>query len=470
MTHSRRQALLQGLFGAGLVGLRSLATGLPLSFFLDPRRALADAGAGVDAAANPYRPQYLIFSTSSSGDPVNANAPGTYNVPGVATANQPYHPSAQPGDPSFAPVSLTLGSTTTHAAAPWASLQPYGPCFFHHGTYTVVHPDEHSVLALDGQTKSGDMLVSLLASQLAPVLGTIQPQPVSVGAGGASETIRYQGAPQANLTPSSLRAILTAPGGPLEQLQSMRDSDLDALNAWARGNGNTAQKAFIDRYALSQSEARKISQTLLSNLAGIKGSSVADQLTAAIALIQMNVTPVVAIHVPFGGDNHSDPGFKNETQQTNSGIASIVSLQQQLAAGTLPDGTPLSDVVSFAMLNVFGRNLIPPAGPEGRGHLGDHHCSVLLGPGFKASVIGGVEPHTSDFRAQAIKVSNGTGVTQGDASAPSGSVAFSDTLAAMAMTLGRGLGVSPTFMSSSISTATPAGTAQPIAAALTKGA
>src|SRR6185369_4498973 len=45
MTFTRRQTLLSALFGAGYVGLRALATGLPASFLLNPRRALAAAPA-----------------------------------------------------------------------------------------------------------------------------------------------------------------------------------------------------------------------------------------------------------------------------------------------------------------------------------------------------------------------------------------------------------------------------------------
>jgi hypothetical protein len=458
MNPTRRQMMLETLFGSGLIGLRALATGLPISFLLNPRKALADAG----PSGNPNTPQYLIFSTSGNGDPVNTNAPGTYNVAG---STQPVHPTGT----GFAAVSTTLGGKSYTTATPWASLQQYNPCFFHHGTYTVVHPDEHSVLGLQGATKTNDMLVSILASQLAPALGTIQVQPLSIGGGGAAETLSYQGAPQANLTPSSLRTMLIAPGGALEQLQKIRDTDLNALNAWAKTEGNSAQKSFIDQYAQSQVQARQISQTLLNNLTNITSNSVANQIAAAIALIQMNVTPVIAIHIPFGGDNHVDPGLAGEMAQTISGVASIVSLQQQLATTYMPDGvTLLSTKVSFAMLNVFGRNLLPP-NLNGRGHLGNHHCSVLMGPAFKSSVIGGVEPFGSDFRAQAIEVSTGGGVHQGDASTPN-TVAFSDTLASMAMTLGQGLGVDSSFMSTNITSAVPNGTSQPIGAALVKGA
>ncbi|HWZ93522.1 MAG TPA: hypothetical protein VNW92_31900, partial [Polyangiaceae bacterium] len=69
MNLKRRDALLSMLFGAGLVGLRSLATGVPAAILMNPRKALA---AGTDAGAAPAisNPQFLIFSTSGAGDPV----------------------------------------------------------------------------------------------------------------------------------------------------------------------------------------------------------------------------------------------------------------------------------------------------------------------------------------------------------------------------------------------------------------
>ncbi len=41
MRPDRRDAILKLLFGAGGIGLRALATGVPASILLDPRRALA---------------------------------------------------------------------------------------------------------------------------------------------------------------------------------------------------------------------------------------------------------------------------------------------------------------------------------------------------------------------------------------------------------------------------------------------
>ena len=64
----------------------------------------------------------------------------------------------------------------------------------------------------------------------------------------------------------------------------------------------------------SEPQARNISQSLLGSLATIKDNTIDSQIMAAITLIQMKVSPVVAIHIPFGGDNHHDTGLAAETR------------------------------------------------------------------------------------------------------------------------------------------------------------
>ena len=155
-------------------------------------------------------------------------------------------------------------------------------------------------------SKTTTCLVSMLASQLGPALNTVQVQPVCVGAQGGSEVIAYQGRVQPILTPSSLASVLTLPNGPLSNLQKLRDQTVDSLNAYYRSQGVPAQQNFIDKYVASQTQLRDVSDTLLSQLAAIKDNSAASQILAAIALFKMNVTPVVSIHIPMGGDNHGD--------------------------------------------------------------------------------------------------------------------------------------------------------------------
>src|SRR5687768_1856562 len=105
MTIPRRKVLMTTLFGAGYVGLRALATGLPPAVFLRGGRAFAEAPATCFDAA---KAQFIIFNTSGQGDPLNANAPGTYADSAII----------HPGDPEMAPTPLQLGGRTVTAARP----------------------------------------------------------------------------------------------------------------------------------------------------------------------------------------------------------------------------------------------------------------------------------------------------------------------------------------------------------------
>jgi hypothetical protein len=313
-------------------------------------------------------------------------------------------------------------------------------CFFHHGTYTVVHPDLAKVMTLQGFVSQHEMMVSLLAAQLAGCLGTVQAEPVALGPRSSSEGLTVGGRPQPILSPSALASLLSSPSGPLGQMQKIRDADLDRLNDWYRQNGNSAQRAFIDRYALSQQQARNVSESLLSSLAAIKDNNPDSQVAAALILFRMNVSPVVSIHIPFGGDNHVDTALATESKQTVAGAATIGNLWTQLnAAG-------MQDRVTFAMMNVFGRTLSAAKGSgNGRNHHGDHHVTVMIGKPFKGSVVGGVEPANGDYRATSIDSASGSAVAGG-----SGNVPFSETLSAMGKTLGVGCGVSGSLLDLSI--------------------
>jgi hypothetical protein len=431
---SRRELIMRTLFGAGWVGLRALATGLPISFLLDPRKALATNPAGPPAAcaSNPAA-QYLILATSGQGDPINANCPGSY-VTGIG------HPT----DPSMAATSLKLGTTQTTAAAPWAALPQAmlnQTSFFHHATYTLIHPDEPQVMSLMGNTSNNEMLVSLIAKNLASCLGTVQQQPVALG----PESVTFGGQPLPNLPPTSLAKMLAAETGPLAQLVTMRDNDLDSIHALLKAEGNSAQQAFIDNYATSRDQVRTLSQSLIGQLGTIPDNTPPSQLQAALTLIQMNVAPVMVVHLDFGGDNHSDSKLATETSQTVSTLASLGAFWTQLQ--TLGIGNQ----VSMAMLNVFGRTLASSTSADGRGHNENHHVMVMIGTPFAGSVIGGVELASnqnlgSDYAAMTIDSASGAGVPSGG-----GNIPFSSTFQSAAMTLGTGLGVSNSYLTSNIS-------------------
>jgi len=406
------------LFGTGMVGLRALATGLPASFLLDPRRALADLPAS--GCPDSSKAQFIIFNTSGQGDPINANVPGTYEDPNVVHS----------ADPSMAPTQLTIRGKTLTAAAPWAALPQNvldRTCFWHLMTNTPVHPKEPDVLKLMGSTAAGEMLPSLLAKQLAPCLGTIQSQPLCLGATTPAESLSFAGSALPIIPALALKSTLTSAAGPLTDLQPLRDETLSSLYDLYKNEATPAQRAYIDSLVTSQREVRNLDQKLLDSLSSITDNSPASQMLAAVTLIQMKVTPVVSVHIPFGGDNHRDLGLADESSQTVAGVQTIAALMQLL------DSAGLSDRVLFASLNVFGRTL-GPGNADGRQHNEGHQVSITIGKAIRGGVVGGLAPVAKDYGATAIDSKTGLSSATGD-------VLAVDTLASYGQTLLAAVGV-----------------------------
>jgi len=424
---NRRQALLSTLFGTGYVGLRALATGLPAAFLLNPRRALAANPAPACGAA--AKAQYFVFNTLGSGDPINANVPGLYDDPKITHS----------ADPSMAPTPLKLRGQTFTAAAPWAQLpQPVldRTTFWHLMTNTPVHPKEPDVLKLMGGTYGGEMLPSLLAKAMAPCLRTIQTQPLTLGATSPAEGLSYNGAALPIIPALALKATLTNPAGPLSDLQGLRDKTLGQLYDLYKNGATPAQRTYIDSLVSSQTQVRNINQSLLDALTSIKDNSADSQMLAAVTLIQMKVTPVISVHIPFGGDNHRDIGLAAETAQTVSGVATIASLMAQLTKAGL------ADQVTFATLNVFGRTL-GPSNTDGRQHNENHQVSIAIGKPFAGGVIGAVGPVAKDYGALPLDSQTGKGTAGGDVSAL-------ETLPSFGRTLLSAVGVDKTTLDAEI--------------------
>lgn len=440
MTYSRRDVISHALLGSGMLALRALASGIPAAILANPRLALAADG---DAAAAFENAQFLILNTSQAGDPLNCNAPGTYLDPKIA----------HPADPRMAKASITVAGTKWDAATPWTTLQnlPKAPnlfdrtAFIHHNTGTEQHLEEPNVLGLMGTVAEQNMAVSAFAAQLAPVLGTIQPQPVTIGTVDSSEAISYFGRPQPLLNPMSLAQVLGKPTGVLGTLQAKRDQDLNRLNAFFKANGSQGQRNFIDQYATSQTQARQISSSLLARLASIKDNGPDSQMQAAIVLVQMKIAPVVTVHIPFGGDNHFDGKLEQESDQTVTGMATIANLMNGLG------DAQLLDKVTFASLNVFGRTLTMQG--AGRSHNRNHHLTLMVGKNVKGGVIGGVTPVNNDYGALPINSMTGKGEAGGD-------IAVLDSLPSVGKTLGAALGIPNEQVDKTIiyaSTGAPAG-------------
>jgi hypothetical protein len=415
MTYGRRALLKNTLFGAGGLGLRALATGLPVSFLVRPLAARADDYLCPDKD----RAQYLILSASSAGDPLNCNVPGTYDFPDIAHA----------ADPRMAPTPISLGGKTVTGAQLWSTLPAAvldRTVFFHHATFTNNHANLPKTLKLMGQTARQEMLPSIFAKYMAPCFGTVQVDPISAGAG---DVLSIDGRSLPNVAPTGLRDLLASPRTPLTRLQPLRDAALDEIHAVLKERGTTAHRLYLDRLARSRQQVRTLGGDLVDMLATIRNNGADGQIAAAVALIKMNVSPVITIKIPFGGDNHTDAGLvRSEVPQHESGIKSIATLMELLRVAGLQDR------VTFAAYNVFGRTL-KKNGTTGRDHWASHHATVMIGKGLRAGVVGGLEPKAGDYQATGIDAQTGA------ARPGAGDIPFTETLAAMGKTLGAAVGL-----------------------------
>jgi len=421
MMKNRKQMNRRGfLWGsgsaAGALALQSLATGIPAKILLDPLSA---------SASDLRKGKILILSSSRHGDPINANVPGTYGF------NDVYHST----DPAMAETALSLSGTQTTAAKPWADLSQGildQTAFFHHATHSPVHGEMARVQRMMDETEKNDMLISLLARELAPVLGTVQSTPLSLGASGA-ELLSSAGRRLANVDPLSVRQALGGVAGPLngKTITKLRDKHIDRVYGLYRERGTPDQINLLDAWARSRDEVRAISGALLDELETVQDNGQKAQATTAAVLAAMNIAPVITIHLDFGRDNHSDKDFAVETASHVSAMKVLKGLLKDL--NKFKDDGDLKNDVLVGSLNVFGRTL-KKKGTSGRDHNSGHHCMVLMGEGIKGGIVGGIQPQGNDYIAQSIDSVTGRG---GD-----GDIPYSETLASAGKTLGYAMGIS----------------------------
>jgi hypothetical protein len=295
-------------------------------------------------------------------------------------------------------------------------------------------------MRLLGKTSGGEMWPSLYAKHLWKCLGTVQAEPIAVGSTGALEFISYSGRTLPTITPTQLKQLLTeSKTNPLAKLRSLRDSTLDQLNGIFKEGGTPEQSRFLDAMANSQKQVRQLAESLASTLGAIQDDKVSGQALAAAALIAAKVTPVVTLHIPFGGDNHTDDDLYDEwfdhTDHDGSkrGVPGIQAVMDALAA------LQLQDTTTFATMNVFGRDLSGTAkvdGRAGRDHFGNHAVMVMIGKNVRPGVSGGCTAISADvYGASDIDSSSGASLPSG------GDIARADTHVAAAKTLGVALGI-----------------------------
>jgi len=405
---TRREIIRNTIFGAGAFGLRSLATGLPISMLARTPSAWAqDGGAS--------RMKRFILIASQAGDPINANCPGSY-VDGIA------HPTGE----DFLPTDIRLGDRTFTGARAWTTVPQRfldRTCFIHHGTYTNAHGNHSKVMALMGAVNRGEMMISAFAKRLRPAFESVQTEPVNVGA----PLLSFEGRRLAELKPRSVKAALLSNDDDLARLRDLRDRELDRIYATLKESSTPQQRRLLDRFAQTRSEARNISEDLLDRLDGIAGDGPGDQVTAAAVLTAMNVSPALALRIRFGGDNHTDGNLEDEVAETLAGVQHVAQLHLQL------EELGLSDQVIIANLNVFGRTL-SKKGTRGRDHNAHHHVMMLSGPGVRPGVIGGIVPKGNDWTSTPIDSVTGVGTEDGD-------IPYEQSLESTAKTVGALLGI-----------------------------
>lgn len=417
----RRDLLKSALAGSGLWALRAAAVGLPLSFVRSPLAYAADACSPA-MLTDPAAPDFLIMSLGPSGDPLNANCPGSY-VAGVI--NNP--------NPEMAPTSFNLGGRPTRAALPWSTLPPAmaaRTAFVHNRTGAIGHNQFQAVTKLFGAVKNEDgrgeeTLPSAIATETAAALGTIQAEPVSL----STAPLTLRGVPVQQMKPTGLLALFQPKTTTLTNLAGLRNQTVDALSAQLKATGTKAQRRFLDRYVAGRSQARALGDclgALLDELpaAAAEADGAAGQVLTAIALFKLNVTPAVSITIPYGGDNHTDPDFTNEMSQTIAGVEALKSMWNKMVE------YGIADRVTYASLNCFGRTLL--RANDGRTHNQEHHVMTIIGRRVRGGVYGGLARVGNDFGATAMSSDGGATLD----------IPADETLQAAAKTLAAAVGVS----------------------------
>ncbi len=422
MKLSRREALVASSLSFGSLSLRALITGLPVPLLL---------GKSDKTLAQTNSAKFVILSHARNGDPIGANAPGTYpddlnnDAQGLSGIE---HPEVE----GFAnPSTISLGGKNYQAAQPWSTLPQTlldSSAFWHHSTRTNSHADFQIVMTLQGALRGpggndSDQFASFLAQENAEALGTVAKELMRIG----GSEIKSNGINAPLLKPLALKDIFAKKVNHFDEMLALRDHFLDREYKKIKTLGTPAQRALFDRYAQSRTEAKKMSDTLGQEISDINGNNAINQAKTAVALIKLKVAPVTTLLMPFGADNHGDADLTNEVTQTRQSMAAISTLWESLQS------QELADKVVFASFNVFGRTLLRNS-TGGRDHNGDHHTMYVFGAGVKPGMIGGIKRRGKDFACMPINSKNG-GTNNAD-------IQPNDSLASVGKTLAKLAGIS----------------------------
>ena len=189
----------------------------------------------------------------------------------------------------------------------------------------------------------------------------------------------------------------------------------------------------------SRDEARQLGAALQALLADVTGDTVNDDVIASVAIVASRTAPVSILGIPFGGDNHFDTGLADEIEQTTTAVSQINNMWSRLSA------LGVADQVTYAQMNVFGRNLILNNN-GGRNHNPQHSVMLMFGPKVKAGVTGDVRPTSDVHGGEATGINSTTGRPGG------ADISREDTLASATKTLMKACGLADGDINSRVTT------------------
>lgn len=395
--------------GLSSLWLRSLTTGLPISWLLQPIQAAKAQSQSINQQVR--KPTFLIYSTSEGACPINNNAPHSYDYPNFK------HSSSS----LMNPTTWLIGNQQHTAGYIWTTLDPeiVGQlALIHHQTHIELHSLKGGQ-TLNSQIKAGETLPGLIANQMHGALQTTNTTMLSTGS-----NINFQNnalVPQ--LTPIGLKSALARVPGQLGKTQTLRDATVDKINTILKPNVTASEKRLLDSFILSRQESRQLSDAIINTLDQIQSDDTAGEIAMLCAVFLMRLTPAVGISLGFGGDNHwDDEKLSTEVNSHQQSIDTINLLYKQLKAYNL------HTQVTFALLNAFGRTFEDAVG---RTHHGGDNLAMVFGPAIQAGVYGSL---SSDGKAVAFDGNSGQ-------SSPSGTINADNGFASVGRTIGAACGI-----------------------------
>lgn len=424
---TRRQIFNGSLSAAAGISLRSVATGLPASFLLT----------GTMPAQAQTSSKGLILSFSDDGESFNCIGPGMYS----SDSNDPRYGIERLAVHST-PVDISLGDVQTQAASPFGNL-PQGlldrTCIFNLRTNVNGHPEGPDVRGMNGVLKDPDgrfaeeiqsaIMQELVSSNLNQ--GSTLLKPFVMRTGGKLGRIAYEGQALTKYEPFDIRNLYLGGSASydLDDMKRLYDSAIDTIYKDIKSNGTPAQKRYLDEHAATRAQAATLGDSLGQLLTDVTGNTFLDQFRVAVAMMKVNLTPVVTVQYAYSLDNHGD--VEIELDRTEESVENLSVLWQLLNEHSL------TETVTYATWDVFGRTT-RINGQGGRDHLNSHCLNMIMGAGVKPGIVGGQEHHTRSGKPE-IRASGINSIT-GLSTNPD--ITTDETLSAYGRTLMASLGIS----------------------------